>query len=179
MTRTEITFWALAAIIILSAFAILSAIANPAKATDWGWPHSEWSTPRPVQKARARRSNRRAQSSYEREHIRGFRNREYELSVEDEPDWKPVGECAYKIRGLGTQWIGEEGALDAAKKDWMEKVRYDLGESFLDLKNARSFVHRCGRTSIGETMGQVMYRCEMVARPCQGVMNQTVMPTRK
>jgi hypothetical protein len=180
MTRTEITFWALAAIIILAAFAILAAVANPARATDWDWPHSEWGAPRaPVQKARARRNNRRAQSSYERERIRGFRNREYELSVEDEPDWKPVGECAYKIRGLGTQWIGEEGALEAAKKDWMEKVRYDLGESFLDLKNARSFVHRCGRTSIGETMGQVMYRCEMVARPCQGVMNQTVMPVGK
>jgi hypothetical protein len=184
MTRTEWLFWALAALVLLASFAILSAIANPASATDFLWPHSEWSAPRaPVQKARARRSYRRAQTDYdrvrERERVRAYRSSAYELSVEDEPDWKPVGECAYKIRGLGTQWIGEEGALEAAKKDWMEKVRYDLGESFLDLKNARSFVHRCGRTSIGETMGQVMYRCEMVARPCQGVMNQTVMPVGK
>jgi hypothetical protein len=80
--------------------------------------------------------------------------------------------CADKVRGLGTQWIGTEGAMDAAKKDWMERVRYDYGEAFLDLTNAQDFVSRCGRTSIGETMGQVMYRCEILARPCKGVMNE-------
>ncbi len=81
--------------------------------------------------------------------------------------------CADKVRGLGTQWIGTEGALDAAKKDWMERVRYDYGESFLDMNNAKDFVSRCGRVSIGETMGQVMYRCEIVARPCKGNMSET------
>ena len=45
--------------------------------------------------------------------------------------------CADKVRGLGTQWIGTEGAIDAAKKDWMERVRYDYGESFLDLTTPR------------------------------------------
>ena len=76
--------------------------------------------------------------------------------------------CADKVRGLGTQWIGTEGAMDAAKKDWMERVRYDYGESYLDMNNSKDFVSRCGRVSIGETMGQVMYRCEIVARPCKG-----------
>ena len=80
--------------------------------------------------------------------------------------------CVEKVRGLGTQWIGTEGAMDAAKKDWMERVRYDFGESFLDLNNAKDFVSRCGRTSIGETMGQVMYRCEIVARPCKAQMQE-------
>ena len=81
--------------------------------------------------------------------------------------------CADKVRGLGTQWIGTEGAMDAAKKDWMERVRYDYGESFLDMNNAKDFVSRCGRVSIGETLGQVMYRCEIVARPCKGTMADT------
>jgi hypothetical protein len=81
--------------------------------------------------------------------------------------------CADKVRGLGTQWIGTEGALDAAKKDWMERVRYDYGESFLDMNNAKDFVSRCGRVSIGETLGQVMYRCEIIARPCKGTMADT------
>jgi hypothetical protein len=76
--------------------------------------------------------------------------------------------CAGKVRGLGTQWVGEAGALEAAKKDWLERVRYDLGESYLDLSNAEDFERRCGRTSIGETLGQVLYRCEIVARPCKG-----------
>jgi hypothetical protein len=76
--------------------------------------------------------------------------------------------CAGKVRGLGTQWVGEAGALEAAKKDWMERVRYDLGESYLDLSNAEDFVRRCGRTSVGEVAGNVMHRCEIIARPCKG-----------
>jgi hypothetical protein len=76
--------------------------------------------------------------------------------------------CKDKVRGLGTQWVGEAGALEAAKKDWMERVRYDLGESYLDLSNAEDFVRRCGRVSIGEQLGQYMHRCEVIARPCKG-----------
>jgi len=76
--------------------------------------------------------------------------------------------CKAPIRGLGTQFIGEQGALDAARKDWMEHTRYDLGEKYIDLSRARDFKKRCGRTSIGETLGQVLYRCEIFARPCRG-----------
>ena len=97
-----------------------------------------------------------------------YEKREKESRREDR-GWQ----CADKVRGLGTQWIGTEGALDAAKKDWMERVRYDYGESFLDMGNAKDFISRCSRVSIGETLGQVMYRCEIVARPCKGTMNDT------
>jgi hypothetical protein len=75
--------------------------------------------------------------------------------------------CLDRVRGLGTQWIGEQGALDAARKDWMERVRYYHGETFLDLSNAADFAKRCGRVSIGEVAGQVLYRCEIEARPCK------------
>ena len=75
--------------------------------------------------------------------------------------------CLDRVRGLGTQWIGEQGALDAAKKDWMERVRYYHGETFLDLSHASDFAKRCGRVSIGEVAGQVLYRCEIEARPCK------------
>jgi hypothetical protein len=92
------------------------------------------------------------------------RTRYYAPPVYEEPEKI----CAGKVRGLGTQWIGEAGALEAAKKDWMERVRYDLGESYLDLSNAEDFVRRCGRVSIGEVAGQVMHRCEITARPCKG-----------
>lgn len=75
-------------------------------------------------------------------------------------------DCKAPVRGLGTQWIGTEGALEAAKKDWMERVRYDLGERFVDMSHSSDFESRCGRVSIGEVVGQVTYRCEIVARPC-------------
>jgi hypothetical protein len=77
--------------------------------------------------------------------------------------------CEGKVRGVGTQWITEEGALEAAKKDFMERVRYDLGESYLDLNNAEDFVSRCGRVSIGKVLDQVTYRCEIIARPCKAI----------
>ena len=88
-------------------------------------------------------------------------------------DGSVLARFAWSPSGLGTQWIGTEGAMDAAKKDWMERVRYDYGESYLDMTNSKDFVSRCGRVSIGETMGQVMYRCEIVARPCKGIMADT------
>lgn len=75
--------------------------------------------------------------------------------------------CLDPVRGVGSQWIGTSGALDAAKKDWMERVRYDHGEKYLDLTNSRDLISRCGRVSIGEVIGQVTYRCEMWARPCK------------
>ena len=75
--------------------------------------------------------------------------------------------CLGRVRGVGTQWIGLEGAMDAAKKDWSERVRYDYGEIFIDLTHAQDFEKRCGRTSIGQVAGQVLYRCEIIARPCK------------
>jgi hypothetical protein len=95
----------------------------------------------------------------------------YERREKDDDDRS--SQCASKVRGLGTQWIGTEGAMDAAKKDWMERVRYDHGESYLDLTNAKEFESRCGRVSVGEVAGQVMYRCEIIARPCRPQMRET------
>jgi len=45
--------------------------------------------------------------------------------------------CLEPIRGVGTEWIGKEGALKGARKDWMERVRYDHGERFIDMTNDR------------------------------------------
>lgn len=86
--------------------------------------------------------------------------------------------CLGPVRGVGTQWIGTEGALETAKKDWMERVRYDHGETYLDLTHAIDLESRCGRTSIGETVGQVLYRCEIVATPCKAEFEATVIPQK-
>ena len=83
--------------------------------------------------------------------------------------------CLEPVRGVGTEWIGQEGALKAARKDWMERVRYDHGERFIDMTNDREEVTRCSRVSIGEVAGQVMYRCEIMARPCQAHMEEAHM----
>jgi hypothetical protein len=160
MTRSEITFWVFVSLALALAFIGMAAIANPASATDWDWSMSGDSYHSHKQKPR---------KAYRRKRTPDVRY--YAPPVVDERDEKF---CLGPVRGVGKQWIGEEGALDAAKDDWMARVRYDLGESFLDMKNAEDFEKRCGRTSVGETLGQVFYRCEIVARPCKSTFSAGV-----
>jgi len=157
-------------IITLAALAVLFPTASHAE----DWSLSTWqqgprspsayghaNRAKPKWRATAHRRKHREAQPQEKQEVRLYR-------AEDKP--LPDGvTCQPQVRGLGTQWVGEQGALDAAKKDWMERVRYDLGESYLDMANAADETHRCGRTSIGEALGQVMYRCEIIARPCKGV----------
>lgn len=156
----------------LAAAIAVPAYSGPVFATDyWDWSIGDGSPT-------TRNKRKRARVKYAKRYNKGSdptkvmayvkRDGEKDIAVE-----RHEFTCADKVRGLGTQWIGTEGAMDAAKKDWMERVRYDYGESFLDMSNSKDFVSRCGRVSIGETLGQVMYRCEIVARPCKGTMADT------
>jgi hypothetical protein len=155
----------------LAAALALPLAPLPAAATDWDWSMGSGTPTSRAKKARvkyAKRYNKSstASASNDATKVMAYVKREDVASKQEVT-------CADKVRGLGTQWIGTEGAMDAAKKDWMERVRYDYGESYLDMTNSKDFVSRCGRVSIGETMGQVMYRCEIVARPCKGLMADT------
>lgn len=51
-------------------------------------------------------------------------------------------------------------------------------KSYIDMTNARDFESRCGRVSIGEVVGQVTYRCEIMARPCKPPMKETATTTK-
>jgi hypothetical protein len=95
-----------------------------------------------------------------------------EVIVERERSEEERSRCLEPVRGLGTQWVGTEGALAAARKDWMERVRYDHGESFVDMSHAVDVESRCGRVSIGKILGRVTYRCEIVGRPCKARFEQ-------
>lgn len=156
---------------LAAALAVPAAYAVPTFASDLDWDWSMSSNPsarrHQARKRYAKRHDRKEDATKVMAYVK--RDGEKDQVHAERREFS----CADKVRGLGTQWIGTEGALDAAKKDWMERVRYDYGESFLDMNNAKDFVSRCGRVSIGETMGQVMYRCEILARPCKGTMADT------
>ena len=143
------------------AFALVLAV--PAFATDWDWDLN--SSPSTARRAHARH----VRHYYRHVNIEADKDRDRHERERADNGWQ----CLDKVRGLGTQWIGTEGALEAAKKDWMERVRYDHGESYVDMTNAKDFESRCGRVSIGEVAGQVTYRCEIVARPCKPPLKQT------
>lgn len=151
------------------ALALPLAITNPAAATDY-W---DWSVGTGDPSSSRHRVQQRRRAAHRARKASATRVMAYEKRAEVADKGDHDVKCVEKVRGLGTQWIGTQGALDAAKKDWMERVRYDHGESYLDLTNARDFESRCGRTSIGEVAGQVTYRCEIVARPCKAPLKQT------
>lgn len=146
------------------ALALLFAAPSFASDINWDW---DLGTGSPEARHRARLHYVHRHRHYEPQ-VMAFVKRENEPPrVADDHM-----QCLEPVRGLGTQWIGTEGALNAAKKDWMERVRYDHGESFIDMTNAKDFESRCGRVSIGEVAGQVTYRCEILARPCKAQMQE-------
>lgn len=79
----------------------------------------------------------------------------------------PKPKCLDPIRVVGSQDIREDAAEESAKKAWSEMVRWESGESFMDVNNAADYQKRCSRSSIGEALGQVLNRCEIIAKPCR------------
>jgi hypothetical protein len=97
------------------------------------------------------------------------RPRKEEPKRVDPDDWR----CLPSMEGIGTQWATEDGALDRAEKDWMERVRYKYGERYMDISNSAGYDRdrdrECGRSSIGEVAGQTLHRCSIWARPCRSL----------
>ena len=163
----------------LLVLAIAAWLVTPSHAEEWNW---DIGYRRP---GFVHHHNRDHLSNIERQRVRLYREAVIDAEhrhddggsgFEDRHDDGRGFHCLEPIRGLGTQWIGQEGALQAARKDWMERVRYDHGEQYLDMTNDRDEITRCSRVSIGEVVGQVMYRCEIVARPCQAHMEEIPPP---
>lgn len=75
--------------------------------------------------------------------------------------------CLSRVRAVGSQWVGASGAKQSAIKAWREIVRFDSGEKFSDWANATGVMQGCSRSSIGEVIGKVLYRCEVSAAPCK------------
>jgi hypothetical protein len=148
MTRTEKTFWALAAIIIVLGFLALSATGSKATDFDWSMSGDGYHSHKP----------RKAKRRY-----RAPEYRYYASPVPPPEDWR----CLDTVRVVGSQWVAEEGAEDSAKKAFMEEVRWRHGESFMSIDNARDYEKRCSRSSVGEAVGQTLVRCEIAARPCR------------
>jgi len=148
--------------------AIVCALAFPSFGHAEDWSLSTWHGGPRSSVAYKRADAAPVRHWREARHARPVRAERRPAAIARERHETPRPQCAHKVRGLGTQWIGTDGALEAAKKDWMERVRYDLGETYLDLTHAEDFEKRCGRVSIGQVAGQVMFRCEIVARPCKG-----------
>jgi hypothetical protein len=68
---------------------------------------------------------------------------------------------------VGDQHLSVSGAQAQADKAWQQDVRFYLGERWMDIKNAEGVRYECSRSSVGETLGQTLTRCEVSAIPCR------------
>lgn len=82
------------------------------------------------------------------------------------------------IRVVGSEHLTEDGAMNAATRQWQATARYDFGEKFMDLANARGMRWRCDRSGTNESIagrvsetvtsgGGFLKRCVIQARPCE------------
>jgi hypothetical protein len=85
------------------------------------------------------------------------------------------------VRVVGGEHATMDAAKNAATRQWQSAVRYDHGEKFMDLDNARGMRWRCDRSSTNESIagrvgeavggalssgGGFLKRCVISARPC-------------
>ncbi len=81
--------------------------------------------------------------------------------------------CQPTLAAVGDQYATEAGAQAEADKAWMQTARWQYGERFMSRENADDASYECGRSSVGSVVGQVFYRCRLVARPCRPEKSQT------
>lgn len=77
------------------------------------------------------------------------------------------GRCKSPVAVVGDQYASESGAKAESDKAWSQTVRYMHGERWMSRDHADSVFYECGRSSVGSIVGQVFYRCRIVARPCR------------
>jgi len=139
-----------------------------ANALRQGFPYDQWHSERAAQTHRRPARQPRADRAPRERHAERDERRSYpepELSyARDDSDGR---QCLNRTRVVGSQWATEQGAEDSAKKAFMEDSRFRYGEQYMDIERAEDYVKRCSRSSVGELAGQVLYRCEIVARPCR------------
>ena len=150
---------------IALAIALAIATATPAAAFEnMTWAYEAAPVVEQVSHVSKKRTYRKAVKRKSRVYKPLNQTRVLAFEQRDEPP-RPV--CAGPVRGVGEQYVSEAGAVDRAIKSWQETVRYDLGEGYMDTKNAQDIQFRCTRSSIGEIAGQTFQRCEWKARPCR------------
>lgn len=158
-----------------------SSIASDAR--QWTWEmglRPQFKTVRYAPQRVARRSEPRRQShssrdTHRRDHRddrRSYRStddwRDGDRDMRNHRDHERDGfQCIDRMRVVGSQFINKEGAEESAQKAFMEEVRFRWGESFMSIETAQDYESRCTRSSVGEVLNQVFFRCEIRASPCR------------
>lgn len=77
--------------------------------------------------------------------------------------------CHTRRRVVGDEKTTKARALRAAERAWMGAVRYDHGERFQDLNNAKDIRRNCDPSSVRDQS----VRCVVEATPCRAPIGST------
>lgn len=116
-----------------------------------------------------------------RPQVRAWR-RHHHHKPEPLPPSNHLAQCLAEVRAHGTPHVTESAAMDAAKRHWQAIVRYDAGEKYMSIEQARHVKYRCARAETNETAAGRMaeaisgeawrMRCEVVAHPCRSELKE-------
>ena len=76
--------------------------------------------------------------------------------------------CHARRRVVGEERPSRAKAQRAADNAWMGAVRYDHGERYQDINNAKDIRHNCDPSSTTTILKRVFFRCVLEATPCRG-----------
>jgi hypothetical protein len=138
-----------------------------------------------------RRSSR--PRAYQTVENRGYGPRVY--SYEARSGTQSSGQlCLGEVTGIGQAMIDVRSALESAKLDWNQRVRYAYGERFMNIAVALDIRSRCSRAETNESVIGRQYekwveaftdgkadpfrkRCEIIAAPCSVEWHQGLAPS--
>lgn len=75
--------------------------------------------------------------------------------------------CHARRRVVGEERPSRAKAQRAADNAWMGAVRYDHGERYQDINNAKDIRHNCDPSSTTTILKRVFFRCVLEATPCR------------
>ena len=80
--------------------------------------------------------------------------------------------------------VGEErpsraDAQRAAENAWMGSVRYDFGERYQDINQAKDVRHNCDPSSVSAILKTPHFRCAVEATPCRGAIGPSEQVERR
>ena len=89
--------------------------------------------------------------------------------------------CIAAVTTVGDEARTKEAAELQARQHWMKQVRFDHGEKYLELGNARDVFFQCSRSDFPITGGKIgavadavthSWRCKIRAIPCVATMTR-------
>jgi hypothetical protein len=81
--------------------------------------------------------------------------------------------CHSRRRVVGEERASRADAQRAAENAWMGSVRYDHGERYQDINQAKDVRHNCDPSSVSAVLKTPHFRCAVEATPCRGSLGAT------